>query len=98
VPFAALNSTSQTMTAVDDDTRALLIPGQCDIREYGAVTDIPAGSGHNSASDSDSDVQDGVRRIEALARTWSKWGLLVAYMRLVGLMMESTRQDTPLTW
>lgn len=86
------------MTAVDHDTRALLIPGQCDIREYGAVTDTPPSARHNSASDSDSDVQDGVRRIEAVARTWSKWGLVVAYMRSVGLMMESTRQDVPLTW
>ncbi|KAK3295692.1 major facilitator superfamily domain-containing protein [Chaetomium fimeti] len=70
------------MTAVDDDARALLVPGRCDIREYGAVTDIPNSSGHNSASDSESDVQDGVRRIEAVARTWSKWGLVIAYLSI----------------
>lgn len=41
------------------------------------------GSSSSSGSDSDgeSDVQEGVRRIEAVSRTWSKWGLVIAYMR-----------------
>ncbi|KAK4044607.1 siderophore iron transporter mirC [Parachaetomium inaequale] len=69
------------MTA-DEDARALLIPGQCDIREYGAVADALGSSESSSAGDSEPDVQDGVRRIEAVARTWSKWGLVVAYMSI----------------
>ncbi|KAK4156733.1 major facilitator superfamily-domain-containing protein [Chaetomidium leptoderma] len=70
------------MTAAgDDDARALLIPGQCDIREYGAITaGDPASCGSSSAAESD--VQDGVRRIEAVSRTWSKWGLVIAYMSI----------------
>jgi hypothetical protein len=68
----------------DEDTRTLLIPGQCDIREYGAVpTAVPDSPRSSSTGDTDSDVQGGVRRIEAVSRTWSKWGLVIAYMRLV---------------
>ncbi|KAL2188450.1 MFS general substrate transporter [Thermothelomyces heterothallicus CBS 203.75] len=64
----------------DHDARALLIPGHCDVRGYGAVTDVQGGSGGmGTAEDSEPDVQDGVRRIEAVARTWSRWGLMVAY-------------------
>lgn len=54
------------------------------VHEYGSVTDVVLdSSGSGSESDAESDVQDGVRRIEAVARTWSKWGLVVAYMRFV---------------
>ncbi|KAK4239623.1 major facilitator superfamily-domain-containing protein [Achaetomium macrosporum] len=67
----------------DDDPRTLLIPGQCDIREYGAVpTAVPDSPESSSASDTASDVQDGVRQIEAVSRTWSKWGLVIAYMSI----------------
>lgn len=72
------------MTAAEQDVRTLLIPGQCDIREYGTLPGIPDAFDDGNASDTESDVQDGVRRIEAVARTWSKWGLVIAYLRLVG--------------
>jgi hypothetical protein len=68
---------NQIMTAADDDARTLLLAGQCDIREYGASTSAVPDSGD---SDTSSEVQDGVRRIEAVSRTWSKWGLVIAYM------------------
>jgi hypothetical protein len=84
------------MTA-DEDARALLIPGQCDIREYGAVADVPGSSESSSVGDSEPDVQDGVRRIEAVARTWSKWGLVVAYMRSVDWITQESWVDLPLT-
>jgi hypothetical protein len=71
------------MTAADDEARAPLISPECEIREYGAATAGPDSSGSSTVSDPDSDVQDGVRRIEAVARTWSRWGLVVAYLRLV---------------
>ncbi|KAL2156365.1 hypothetical protein VTH82DRAFT_1110, partial [Thermothelomyces myriococcoides] len=70
------------MTAAGEhDVRALLIPGQCDVREYGTLTDASGGPGcMGTAEDAEPDVQDGVRRIEAVTRTWSKLGLMVAYM------------------
>jgi len=71
------------MAAADDDTRALLIPGQCDIRGYGVVADGQDSTEGSTIGDSEPEVQDGVRRIEAVARTWSRWGLMVAYMRSV---------------
>lgn len=86
------------MTAADDEVRAPLMPRECDIREYGAATVQPDSSGSSTVSDSDSDVQDGVRRIEAVARTWSKWGLVVAYMRLVNSNHQGGRSTMPLTW
>ncbi|KAG7290808.1 hypothetical protein NEMBOFW57_000812 [Staphylotrichum longicolle] len=53
------------------------------VHEYGSVTDVVLdSSGSGSESDAESDVQDGVRRIGAVARTWSKWGLVVAYMSI----------------
>ncbi|KAL2164232.1 hypothetical protein VTH06DRAFT_3448 [Thermothelomyces fergusii] len=65
------------------DSRALLIPGHCDVRGYGTVADLPGGSGATgTAEDAEPDVQDGVRRIEAVARTWSRWGLMVAYLSI----------------
>ncbi|KAL2139358.1 hypothetical protein VTI28DRAFT_5297 [Corynascus sepedonium] len=70
------------MAAADDDTRALLIPGQCDIRGYGVVADGQDSTEGSTIGDSEPEVQDGVRRIEAVARTWSRWGLMVAYMSI----------------
>lgn len=74
------------MTAVDADARAALLSARPDDTrdwEYGTVADLPAGSGSGDIDESQLDVQDGVRRIEAVARTWSKWGLIVAYLRWV---------------
>ncbi|GAB1320273.1 hypothetical protein MFIFM68171_10483 [Madurella fahalii] len=64
-----------------DDARAPLISRVDEASEYGAVTDIISIT-PESDSDDGSDVQDGVRRIEAVSRTWSKWGLMVAYMSI----------------
>jgi hypothetical protein len=69
-------------TAGDEHARTLLRPGQRDVRDYGAVTTAgPDGSGNDSSDDTEGDVQDGVRRIEAVSRTWSTWGLVMAYVR-----------------
>ncbi|KAL2137179.1 hypothetical protein VTI74DRAFT_7726 [Chaetomium olivicolor] len=74
------------MTAADDE-QAPLIPAQYDIRGHGGI--IPgasgssaSGSGSDAGTDDDSDVQDGVRRIEAVSRTWSNWGLVIAYVSI----------------
>lgn len=63
-----------------DDSRAPLLCGGVDeAPEYRAVTDgIPIGPA--SDSDGEPEVQDGVRRIEAVSRAWSKWSLMIAYM------------------
>ena len=37
----------------------------------------------SSGSSSTDDAQDGVRNIEAVAMTWTKWGLIAAYVRYV---------------
>ncbi|KAK4123363.1 MFS general substrate transporter [Parathielavia appendiculata] len=72
-----------TMRAADDDARTLLLTGQPDIAEYGAGIRADLDSSAScSVSDTSSDVQDGVRRIEAVARTWSKWALVIAYMSI----------------
>ncbi|KAK4106255.1 MFS general substrate transporter [Parathielavia hyrcaniae] len=72
------------MRAADDaDARTLLLAGQRDIREYGTGTSVSLESAAScSASDTSSDVQDGVRRIEVVARTWSKWALVIAYLSI----------------
>lgn len=79
---------AKTISAVDGDDRAALLSGRPDHTrdsEYGTVADLAAGSGSGDVGEPELglDVQDGVRRIEAVARTWSKWGLVVAYLRWV---------------
>ncbi len=71
------------MTATDhDDAEAPLIFGHGGVSEYGAITNAAVGSADAGVgSDSESDIQDGVRRIEAVSRAWSKSGLVVAYLR-----------------
>ncbi|KAH6624619.1 major facilitator superfamily domain-containing protein [Chaetomium sp. MPI-SDFR-AT-0129] len=78
---------AKTLSAVDGDVRAALLPGRPDNTrdsEYGTVADLAAGSGSGDVDEPELglDVQDGVRRIEVLARTWSKWGLVVAYLSI----------------
>ncbi|KAL2255321.1 hypothetical protein VTK26DRAFT_3609 [Humicola hyalothermophila] len=70
------------MTATGhDDAQAPLTLRLGSTSEYGAVTDmIPGSPGYGS--DSESDVQDGVRHIEAVAHAWSRWGLMIAYMSI----------------
>ncbi|KAK1756206.1 major facilitator superfamily domain-containing protein [Echria macrotheca] len=46
---------------------------------------------------SDSEAQDGVRRIEAVARTWSKWGLIIAYLSVL-LMAFTTSLEGQVTY
>ncbi|KAK5654087.1 hypothetical protein OQA88_7518 [Cercophora sp. LCS_1] len=78
----------------DDDVRA---------RDYGATSTSENASveaGTESIADSastNSEVQDGVRRIEAVARTWSKTGLIVAYMS-VFLMAFTTSLEGQVTY
>ena len=50
---------------------------------YGSTTAEPS-SGTDAASvcsDASDELQDGVRRIEAVSLTWSKRGLILAYLR-----------------
>ncbi|KAK4192112.1 major facilitator superfamily domain-containing protein [Podospora australis] len=58
-------------------------PG-ADTEGYGTVIEAGPGTPGSlesiTTNDEEPDVQDGVRRIEAVSRTWSYWGLLVAYM------------------
>ncbi|KAL1839284.1 hypothetical protein VTJ49DRAFT_1684 [Mycothermus thermophilus] len=75
------------MTGAHDSMDKLLAQRPRDGREYGTLTAVEALSSSSassllvgSESDHDSDVQDGVRQIEAVARTWSKRALLVAYL------------------
>lgn len=67
-----------------DGAHAPLISRGDEATEYGAVTEIVSISpGDDDGSGDESDVQDGVRRIEAVSRTWTKWGLMIAYLRFV---------------
>ena len=74
----------------DGDAYAPLLSGHGGHDEYGAVAAAIAvsdgsGSGDGSGCSPGPEVQEGVRRIEAVARTWSKGALVVAYMRFVDL-------------
>lgn len=71
-------------TAGHDDAAAPLIPahalGPVEYGVYGAIRDAAPGS-LGSRGSTESDVPDGVKRIEAVSRAWSKSGLVVAYLR-----------------
>lgn len=77
------------LSSVPSSTTASLIrsiDGGNRHKQYGATSTsmTPAGSDLDSDTDTDEgedEVQDGVRRIKAVSRTWTKWGLVVAYMR-----------------
>lgn len=79
------------MTAAgDEDARTLLIPGQCDIRNYGALTATSSqgfgnGTRTNTGTETEAEHQDGVESVVAVSRTWSSWGLAIAYMRWVNV-------------
>ena len=40
--------------------------------------------GYESFATSDSDVQEGVRKVEAISKTWTQRSLIVAYLGYVG--------------
>jgi len=70
--------------------------------DYGATASSDYDGDSESINDYDSastasEVQDGVRRIEAVARTWSKWGLAVAYMSIL-LMAFTTSLEGQVTF
>lgn len=68
--------------------------------DYGSTDDVGAEADTESVTDSastDSEVQEGVRRIEAVARTWSKTALIVAYMS-VFLMAFTTSLEGQVTY
>jgi hypothetical protein len=45
---------------------------------------VPNGDGYASSLEgSEGETQDGVKRIEAVAMTWTKWGLIAAYIGYV---------------
>ena len=48
----------------------------------GAASGSGHGDGSGSGSDTEFDTITGIRLIEVVAQSWSKWGLVVAYMRL----------------
>lgn len=53
---------------------------------YGAFADGEQEDRHYDTDDdltSESEVQEGVRKIEAISRTWTQRALVVAYLRLV---------------
>ncbi|KAK0646236.1 siderophore iron transporter mirC [Cercophora newfieldiana] len=68
--------------------------------DYGSTANSDYDGDSESIGDSastDSEVQDGVRRIEAVARTWSRWGLAVAYMSIF-LMAFTTSLEGQVTY
>lgn len=52
--------------------------GQKDVENFDAES-VP----RSGASTSDDDAQNGVKNMEAVAMTWTKWGLIFAYIRYV---------------
>ena len=69
-------------------------------RDYGATGGAIADSDRESIPESastDSEVQDGVRRIEAVARAWSKWALIVTYLSVL-LMAFTTSLEGQVTY
>ena len=50
-----------------------------------------------STTSTTAEVQDGLRRMEAVARTWSEWGLMVAYMSIF-LMAFTTSLEGQVTY
>ncbi|KAL2271434.1 hypothetical protein VTJ83DRAFT_805 [Remersonia thermophila] len=92
------------MTGSGDDMDKPLAQGLRDDRDYGTLTAAEALSRRSASSvlagaesDNDSDVQDGVRQIEALARTWSKRALVVAYLG-VFLMAFTVSLESQVTY
>jgi len=45
--------------------------------------DVESNSSGSSATATSSSVQAGVKNIEAVSMTWTKWGLIAAYARFV---------------
>jgi hypothetical protein len=91
------------MTGVGDEDSASLL------KQPATADNCPAGYGGTTSrghdpvtSDSefgggDVDVQDGVREIEAVTRTWTRSGLVVAYMSIF-LMAFTTSLEAQVTY
>jgi len=55
------------------------------LKEMGPNSDLEArSSGSTDVSTAYNDAQAGVKNIEAVSMTWTKWGLIAAYARFVG--------------
>jgi len=80
------------MSSSDDLEEAPLVQDHLDINRnqpagYGATSSVPD-------NEEDDEIQDGVRQIEAVSRTWTKTALVVAYMRYV-LIFNLSPQSIP---
>lgn len=66
---------------------------------YGGTTSQGHGpvTSDSESGDGDVDVQDGVREIEAVTRTWTRSGLAVAYMSIL-LMAFTTSLEAQVTY
>ena len=62
----------------DNEGDGLLHSGEADDGQVGYIS-----SGDQSSAPSDSGVQEGVLKIEAIRRTWTRRSLLVAYLGYV---------------
>ena len=56
--------------------------------DLGEGRDVEASSTEGGASTVSDGVQAGVKNIEAVSMTWTKWGLIAAYARFVERAME----------
>jgi len=59
----------------------------------GAGTDVEATSRETGASTAPNYTQAGVKNIEAVSMSWTKWGLIFAYARFVERAIERGSQD-----
>jgi hypothetical protein len=63
------------------------VPGKdiplSDLGALGAGTDVEATSRETGASTAPNYTQAGVKNIEAVSMSWTKWGLISAYARFV---------------
>jgi hypothetical protein len=64
-----------------------------DLGALGAGTDVEATSRETGASTAPNYTQAGVKNIEAVSMSWTKWGLISAYARFVERAMERGSQD-----
>lgn len=71
---------SDDVDRVDEDDRLLYAEPRA---EEEVEVEEPLFSGAYSTSSSDTEIQDGVRKIEAISKTWTKKSLIIAYIGFV---------------
>lgn len=63
------------------------------LETFGGARDVENNFLDSDASSAPPDAQAGVKNIEAVSLTWTKWGLIAAYLRYVELHTVTDEYD-----